>query len=63
LAEKQNADGSYDVYFGPQPPAGKESNWVQTVPGKGWHVVLRLFGQEQAWFDGTWQLNDVELVN
>ena len=27
-----NADGSVDVYFGPKVPAGKETNWVQTVP-------------------------------
>ena len=32
---KPNADGSTDVYFGPKAPAGKESNWIQTVPGKG----------------------------
>ena len=30
-----NADGSVDVYFGPKAPAGKENNWVQTVPGTG----------------------------
>ena len=39
-----NTDGSIDVYFGPRAPAGKESNWVQTVPGKGWNVVLRMYG-------------------
>ncbi len=27
-----NADGSVDVYFGPKAPAGKENNWVQTLP-------------------------------
>ncbi len=21
-------------------PAGQEGNWVQTVPGKGWNVLL-----------------------
>jgi hypothetical protein len=31
-----NPDTSVDVYFGPEAPAGKESNWVQTIPGKGW---------------------------
>jgi hypothetical protein len=36
LAETPNPDSSVDVYFGPQSPAGKESNWIQTVPGKGW---------------------------
>jgi len=37
-------DGSVDVYFGPTAPAGKESNWIQTVPGKGWFTILRLYG-------------------
>jgi hypothetical protein len=37
-----NPGGSVDVYFGPQAPAGKEANWVQTVPGHGWNVVLRI---------------------
>lgn len=31
----QNADGSWNVYFAPEAPAGKEGNWLQTVPGKG----------------------------
>jgi hypothetical protein len=36
-----NADRSADVYFGPKAPAGKQSNWVQTVPGRGWNTMLR----------------------
>jgi hypothetical protein len=48
---QQNADGSYDIYFGPKPPTGKESNWLQTVPGKGWNVILRLYGPLQPCFD------------
>ena len=59
---QQNPDGSYDVYFGPEPPAGKESNWVQTVAGKGWHMLFRLYGPEQAWFDKTWRPSEIELV-
>ena len=50
-----NADKSVDVYFGPTPPAGKESNWVQTLPGKGWFMILRLYGPLESWFDKTWQ--------
>jgi hypothetical protein len=23
-------------------PKGHESNWVQSIPGKGWNVLLRL---------------------
>ena len=39
-----NADGSVDIYFGPKAPVGKENNWVQTIPGKGWSTLLRLYG-------------------
>lgn len=41
---KTNADGSVDVWFGPKTPAGFEKNWVQTIPGKGWFTLLRLYG-------------------
>jgi hypothetical protein len=50
-----NADGSVDVYFGPKAPAGKENNWVQTIPGKGWNTLLRLYGPLDPWFNKTWQ--------
>ena len=55
-----NPDTSVDVYFGPEPPAGKEANWVQTIPGKGWWVMLRLYGPLEPWFDKTWQPGDIE---
>ena len=35
-AVEQNADSSTDLYFGPRAPEGKEHNWIQTIPGKGW---------------------------
>jgi hypothetical protein len=57
---KKNADGSYDIYFGPTAPAGKEGNWVQTVPSKGWFVILRIYGPLEPWFDKTWQPGEVE---
>jgi len=56
-----NADGSVDIYFGPKAPAGKENNWVQTVPGKGWNTLLRLYGPLQPWFDKTWRPGEIEL--
>lgn len=55
-------DTSVDVYFGPEPPAGKEANWVQTVPGKGWWVGLRLYGPLEPWFDKTWRPSEIELL-
>ena len=58
-----NADGSVDVWFGPTAPKGHEANWVQTVPGKGWNMLFRLYGPLQPWFDKTWRPGDPELVN
>jgi hypothetical protein len=57
-----NADGSVDVYFGPKPPAGKEPNWVQTIPGTGWNTLFRLYGPLEPWFDKTWRPGEIELV-
>ena len=58
----QNADGWTDIYFGPAAPAGMEANWIQTVPGKGWSVVLRLYGPLEPWFDKTWQPGEIEFL-
>jgi hypothetical protein len=57
-----NPDSSVDIYFGPKPPKGKENNWVQTIPGKGWNTLLRLYGPLQPWFDKTWRPGEFELV-
>lgn len=56
-----NSDGSVDVYFGPKAPAGKQTNWVQTSPGRGWNVVLRMYGALEPWFDKTWRPGEIEL--
>ena len=58
----QNDDGSYDVFFGPEAPQGQENNWIQTVPGKGWNMLFRLYGPLEPWFEKTWQPGDPELV-
>jgi hypothetical protein len=59
---QQNPDGSTDIFFGPSAPAGKASNWIQTVPGKGWSVILRLYGPLEPWFDKNWQPGEIELM-
>ena len=56
-----NADGSVDLYFGPTAPAGKEANWLPT--GEDFFLILRLYGPQQAYFDKTWKMNDIERVN
>jgi len=57
---KMNADGSLDLYFGPKAPAGYESNWIETVPGKGFYPMFRFYSPKEGLFDGTWKLPDVE---
>lgn len=57
-----NPEGSIDLWFGPTAPRGRESNWVQTVPGKAWSVALRLYGPEDAWFEKTWRPGEIEMV-
>lgn len=57
-----NADGSIDVYFGPKAPTGKKSNWVQTAPGTGWNVVLRMYGALEPWFNKSWRPGEIEPV-
>jgi len=57
-----NDDGSVTIWFGPEPPEGKESNWIQTIPGKGFFVIFRIYGPLEPWFDGTWSPDDIEIV-
>lgn len=59
---KANDDGSYTIWFGPEAPKGKEDNWVETVPGKAYCVLLRLYGPLEPWFDKAWKPGDFELV-
>ncbi len=57
-----NDDGSIDLYYGPKAPAGKEPNWTQTFPGKGWFVLLRLYSPLMPWYDHSWRPSEIELV-
>ena len=56
-----NADGSVDIYFGPSSPLGKESNWIETISGKGWFCFLRLYSPLEPWFNKTWRPGEIEL--
>jgi hypothetical protein len=59
---QKSPDGSVTVWFAPKPPKGHEANWVQTMPGKGWNALLRLYAPLAPWFDKTWKPGDFELV-
>ncbi len=56
---QENEDGSIDLHFGPTAAPGREANWIETVPGKGWFIALRLYGPTEAWFDGTWRPGEI----
>ena len=57
-----NPDGSTDIYFGRTAPEGKANNWLQTVPGKRWWTILRLYNPEASFFDKTWQPTEIEPI-
>jgi len=56
-----NADGSYDIYFGPTSP-GPGKNWIRTVPGKGFFANVRLYAPTKTFFDQTWRPSDLEPI-
>ncbi|MEP2783656.1 MAG: DUF1254 domain-containing protein [Pseudoruegeria sp.] len=55
---KPNEDGSYTVYVGPKAPESWENNWAQTMPGKSFNVMMRLYGPLEPWFDKSWKPGD-----
>jgi hypothetical protein len=62
-AAEASADGSTTIYFGPTQPTGiKNSNWIQTMPGKGWFTILRLYSPLEPFFDKSWRPSEVEVV-
>lgn len=56
-----HADGSVDLFFGPEAPAGKAANWIPTA-GEDFFLIFRFYGPEEALFAKTWRLPDVEEV-
>jgi hypothetical protein len=56
-------DGDYTIWFGPEAPDGQGDHWVQTIPDKGFAVILRLYGPLEPWFDKTWKPSDLERVD
>jgi hypothetical protein len=46
--------------IGPTAPDGKETNWLQTIPGKGWFTVLRFYNPLPSFFDKIWRPSEIE---
>jgi hypothetical protein len=54
-----------DLRFGPTPPADpveRDTQWIETLPGKGWFAYFRIYGPEPAAFDGGWRPGDFERI-
>ncbi|NOD64914.1 DUF1214 domain-containing protein [Ruegeria sp. HKCCD6109] len=56
-----NDDGSYDIYFGPEAPEGKESNWIPTT--ESYFLLFRLYSPTPGWMETGWMLGDVENIS
>jgi hypothetical protein len=62
-AAEADADGSATIYFGPTQPEGvKRGNWIQTMPDKGYSVMLRLYSPLEPFFTKEWRPSEIELV-
>lgn len=62
-AAKAGSDGSTTIYIGPKLPTGvDDGNWIQSMPGKGYFVCLRLYSPLEPFFERTWRPSEIELV-
>ncbi|WOH38591.1 DUF1214 domain-containing protein [Thalassotalea fonticola] len=53
-----NEDGSVTVTFSSTKPQGK-SNWVQTLPNKGFFLLYRMYSPTQEWHDRKYMIGDL----
>jgi len=59
-AAEAGADGATTIHFGPERRDGvAEGNWIQTVPGKGFFVILRLYSPLPSFFDHSWRPSEI----
>lgn len=59
---KKNADGSVDIYFGPNAPEGQDANWIPTADGRRFMLLFRFYGPQPGVFDGSFELNNLEKI-
>ena len=57
------ASSSLDLFFGPNPPAGRERDWIETGAGTRWFARLCIYGPDCAAFDGSWKPGDLEEIS
>ena len=60
-AANPSVDGSTTIWFGPNQPQGvPRGNWIQTVQGKGWFTILRLYSPLPSFFTKSWRIGEIE---
>ncbi len=57
-----NDDGTFTIFVGPERPA-EATNWLETVPGRGWFGLLRWYGPKQEFFDRQYKPGDFVRVS
>ena len=58
-----NKDGSVDIWFGPGNMAGGLRNFIKTIPGKSWFMIMRLYDLSEPVDDNEWKPGGIEEVN
>ncbi|GHD66945.1 DUF1254 domain-containing protein [Jeongeupia chitinilytica] len=59
----KQADGSIDIWFGPEKPQGVvDAAYIKTIPGRDFLVAVRLYGTGDAFYDQTWKPDDIVKV-
>jgi hypothetical protein len=51
------------VFSSSRPADSPEENWIQTIEGKGWWAILRLYSPLASFFDKTWRPSEIEAVS
>jgi len=54
---------SVDLRFGPEAPNVDEEKWIQTIPGRGWFTYFRIYGPQDAAFNGDWRPSDFQRLS
>jgi len=57
-----NNDGSVNIWFGPEAIRGQENNYVKTLPGKHWYMILHIYYPLESWFDKSWKPGEIEEI-
>ena len=60
---EKNADGSVDIYFGPEAPVGHVSNWLPTDPNGRFFLLARFYGPKPEIVNGSFELNDIQRID